>query len=231
MRKPKYKIDVIYEDNHLIAVNKPAGWLTHGDKTKDKPLSEFVKDYIKDKYNKPGDVFLGVIHRIDRPVSGCVVFAKTSKALVRMNKLFHDKKIEKTYLAITNRCPSNLEGKLTHFLRKDTSKNVSYAYDNNSSNKAKGAKKSELTYKLLSRIAGHHLFEIKPLTGRPHQIRVQLSKINCPIHGDVKYGFTTPARDGNIYLHCKSLGFEHPVKKEPMLIKAKIPSDQIWQLF
>lgn len=221
---------VLYEDNHLIAVNKPAGVLVQGDETGDTPLSELVKRYIKLQYDKPGDVFLGVIHRLDRPVSGVVVFARTSKALERMNKLFHDRNIQKTYWAVTAQRPEPLQGHLTHYLIKDSERNVSRALEQ-PSKRNPDAKLAELDYELVMEVHGHCLLEVHPITGRPHQIRAQLAKIGCPIRGDVKYGFPSPARDGMIYLHCRSLAFEHPVKKEPVVITADPPEDQIWKLF
>jgi 23S rRNA pseudouridine1911/1915/1917 synthase len=221
---------VLYEDNLLLAVNKPIGWLVQGDETGDKPLSEFAKDYIKERYNKPGAVFLGVPHRLDRPVSGVVVFARTSKALERMNSLFREREIEKTYLAITEEKPDPLEGHLTHYIFKDRTRNLAKALDM-PSNRHKEAKKSDLDYRLLGSIGSHNLIEVKPLTGRPHQIRVQLSKIGCPIRGDIKYGFEQPNRDGSIHLHCLALSFVHPVKKEPVTIVADPPKEQIWDLF
>lgn len=224
------QVKVIYEDNHLIAVNKPGGWLVHGDKTKDTPLSEYVKEFIKIRYKKPGKVFLGVIHRLDRPVSGVLVFAKTSKALTRMNKLFQDREMTKVYHAITHKCPEELEGTLIHYMKKDKRKNKSFVYEQGS-RRADGVKKAELSYKMLGRIAGHYLFEIHPITGRPHQIRVQMSEVGCPIYGDLKYGFSHAAQDSNIYLHCSELSFIHPVKKEKVTIKAPLPDDQIWALF
>ena len=223
-------LQILYEDNHLIAVNKPAGWLVQGDDTGDLPLAEWVKRYIKDRYQKPGAVFLGVIHRIDRPVSGVVVFARTSKALERMNKLFREREIEKTYWAVTAIRPEPIEGTLTHFLTKDTTRNVAKAY-NTLSRRAKNAKKSVLNYEVIGGLGAHSLVQVKPITGRPHQIRVQLSKMGWPIKGDIKYGAERPNRDGSIHLHCRSLGFIHPVKKEPVLIEANPPIDQIWDLF
>ena len=223
-------LKIIHEDNHLIAVNKPAGWLVQGDATGDTPLSEYVKTYIKIRYKKPGDVFLGVIHRLDRPVSGAVVFARTSKALTRMNTLFQKRKIEKSYLAITAERPNPIKGHLTHYILKDRSKNIARAYDK-IGNRTKEAKKSDLDYELLGEVGNLHLIKIRPITGRPHQIRVQLSKIGCSIWGDMKYGFRTPNRDGSIHLHCKSLAFEHPIKKEPVLIEADVPDEQLWNEF
>ena len=223
-------IRVLYEDNHLLAVNKPAGWLVQGDDTGDVTMSDWAKEYIKVRYNKPGAVFLGVIHRLDRPVSGVLLFARTSKALTRMNKLFADRKIQKTYWAITEQRPESLEGTLTHYILKDRSRNLAKAYDQ-LSRRAEGAKKSTLDYKLIGQIGSHVLLEVKPHTGRPHQIRVQLSKLGCPIRGDLKYGYHTPNQDGSIHLHCRSLSFIHPVKKEPVTIEADLPKDQIWDLF
>lgn len=225
-------LQILYEDNHLIAVNKPAGWLVQGDDTGDLPLSEWTKSYIKDRYKKPGDVFLGVIHRLDRPVSGVVIFARTSKALTRMNKLFHDRAIKKTYLAITGERPDPLNGHLMHYISKDRSRNIAKAYDELSGRaKQAGAKKSELDYELMGEISSHHLLKVNPITGRPHQIRVQLAKMGWPIRGDIKYGFKRPNEDGCIHLHCQKLAFIHPVKKEPVEIVAEPPRDQIWDLF
>ncbi len=223
-------LQILHEDNHLIAVNKPAGWLVQGDITGDTPLSEYVKEYIKIRYKKPGDVFLGVVHRLDRPVSGVVVFARTSKALTRMNDLFKERKIEKTYLAITAERPEPIEGHLMHYILKDTTKNIAKAYDK-TGNRTKAAKKSDLDYELIGEVGNLHLIKINPITGRPHQIRVQLASIGCPIWGDVKYGFPRPNRDGSIHLHCRSLAFEHPVKKEPVYIEADPPNEQLWREF
>jgi 23S rRNA pseudouridine1911/1915/1917 synthase len=214
----------------LIAVNKPAGWLVQGDITGDTPLVEYVKTYIKIRYKKPGDVFLGVVHRLDRPVSGVVVFARTSKGLTRMNELFKKREIEKTYLAITAERPEPIEGHLTHYILKDKSKNIAKAYDK-IGNRTKDAKKSDLDYKLIGEVGNLHLLEVKPITGRPHQIRVQLASLGCPIWGDLKYGFRKPNQDGSIHLHCRSLAFEHPVKKEPVCIEAEVPNQQLWREF
>lgn len=223
-------LQILFEDNHLIAVNKPAGVLVQGDQTGDKPLSDYVKEYIKDRYKKPGDVFLGVIHRLDRPVSGVVVFARTSKGLERMNRLFHDRKVHKTYWAITAARPEPLEGELVHYISKDSTRNVAKALDR-PSNRYPDAKRSELTYKMLAAIGTNVLLQVEPRTGRPHQIRVQLSRIGCPVRGDVKYGFEHPNHDGSIHLHCRELAFEHPVKKEPVVITADPPHEQLWDLF
>ena len=225
-------LQILYEDNHLIAVNKPGGMLVHGDETEDLTLQDLVKDYIKVRYNKPGAVFLGVIHRLDRPVSGVVVMARTSKALTRMNKLFKERNIDKTYWAITSVKPEPLNGSLVHFIGKDREKNVARIYDEMSHRAGRNkAKRSELEYELIGRIADHHLLKVKPLTGRPHQIRVQLAKMGWSIRGDVKYGYRRANKDKTIHLHCRSLGFEHPVKKEPVLIEAEPPIDDIWNLF
>lgn len=223
-------LQVLHEDNHLIAVNKPAGWLVQGDITGDTPLSEYVKTYIKIRYKKPGEVFLGVVHRLDRPVSGVVIFARTSKALTRMNDLFKERKIEKTYFAITAVRPDPIQGHLTHYILKNNEKNVAKAYDK-IGNRTKAAKKSDLDYELIGEVGNLHLLKINPITGRPHQIRVQLASIGCPIWGDVKYGFQRPNRDGSIHLHCRSLAFEHPVKKEPVYIEAEVPNEQLWNEF
>jgi len=224
------RLQVIYEDNHLIAVNKPAGVLVQGDETGDTPITEWVKKYIKDRYNKPGDVFLGVIHRIDRPVSGVVVFARTSKALERMNRLFKERAIEKTYWAITSERPEPLSGHLKHFILKDTSKNLAKAYDR-MSNRAKGAKEAHLDYEMLAQIGSHVLLQVKPQTGRPHQIRVQLAAIGCTIRGDVKYGFPVANDDGSICLHSRTMSFVHPVKREPVTITADLPETMFWDYF
>ena len=220
-------LQVIYEDNHLIAVNKPAGILVQGDETEDTPLVDYVKDYIKFRYKKPGDVFLGVVHRLDRPVSGAVIFARTSKALIRMNELFKERKVEKRYWAITENRPFPEYGHLTHYILKDPERNVSKALDQ-LSNRSKDAKKSDLDYELIGNLEARYLLLVKPITGRPHQIRVQLSKIGCPIVGDVKYGYSQANQDGSIYLHCRSMSFLHPVKQEPVTITADAPNERMW---
>lgn len=223
-------LQVLFEDNHLIGVNKPAGFLVQGDETEDVPLSEFVKEYIKIRYKKPGDVFLGVIHRLDRPVSGAMVFARTSKGLTRMNEVFKNREIKKTYWAITKERPEPITGHLTHYINKDSQKNKAKAFLK-PSNRQKDAKKSDLDYELIADLDGYHLIKVNPITGRPHQIRVQLASIDCPIVGDIKYGFVRPNRDGSIHLHCRSLEFIHPVKKEPVIIKADPPEDMLWNKF
>lgn len=223
-------MEILFEDNHLIAVNKLPGMLVQGDHTGDEPLGEYVKLYIKDRYQKPGDVFLGVIHRLDRPASGVVVFARTSKALERMNRLFAERKIDKTYWAITGHRPNPINGHLSHFIQKDESKNIVKAYDK-LSNRTPDAKKAELDYELIGEIGDNFLLKVHLHTGRSHQIRAQLAKMGWPIRGDVKYGFPKPNRDSSIHLHCRSLSFMHPVKKEPVMIIAKPPNEQIWNLF
>ena len=223
-------LQILYEDNHLIAVNKPGGWLSQGDKTGDTALPAYVKTYIKMRYKKKGDVFLGLIHRLDRPVSGVVVFARTSKALIRMNKLFQDQKVDKTYWAISNKRPNPISGKLVHYLLKDRSRNITKAFDQLSKRNPK-AKKSVLEYNLIGQNADNHLIEVKPHTGRPHQIRVQLATMNCIIRGDLKYGYPRANKDATIHLHCTSMSFVHPVKKERIKISAGLPKDQVWDQF
>lgn len=220
------KLDVLYEDNHLIAVRKKANELVQGDRTDDKTLADDVKEYIKNKYNKPGDVFLGIIHRLDRPVGGVVVFARTSKALTRMNALFQEKKIQKTYWAIVEEKLPNEEGKLVNFLKKNQEKNRSRAYDN----EVKESKRSELEYKLMGRSNNYFYVEVYPKTGRHHQIRVQLSHAGSPIKGDLKYGGKRSNKDGSIHLFGRSISFEHPTTKEKITITATPPQeDPLWR--
>ena len=223
------KLQVIYEDNHLIAVNKPSGVLVQADETGDAPISDWVKAYIKKRYGKPGDVYLGTIHRIDRPVSGAVIFARTSKALERMNKLFADQKINKTYWAVSRSRPDPISDTVEHYLLKDKDKNITKAYDM-LSNRINGAKLSSLDYDLIVDLEGLYMIEVRPHTGRSHQIRSQMSKIGCPIIGDVKYGGKEPNKDASIHLHCKSMEFMHPVKNEMVKIEA-LPNenDRIWK--
>ncbi|MSQ78180.1 MAG: RluA family pseudouridine synthase [Flavobacteriaceae bacterium] len=210
---------VIYEDNHLLAVNKPSGLLVQGDETGDIPLVDIAKDYLKKKYNKPGNVFCGVIHRIDRPVSGLVLMAKTSKALTRMNEQFKQRDIKKTYLALVSKKPLRDGGKLIHWLTKDTSKNISKAYNQ----ERPDALRAELDYDVVSQSDKAYLLEVFPLTGRPHQIRVQLAAMGCPIVGDLKYGYPSPNSDASICLHALRLKFAHPVSLEEMHIEAGTP--------
>lgn len=217
-------LQVIYEDNHLIAVNKRVGDIVQGDKTRDRPLSEHVKEYIKTKYNKPGEVFLGVIHRLDRPTSGVVVFARTSKALSRMNKLFADKETEKIYWAIVKDQPKNKKGTLVNWLKRNHKQNKSYAYPS----EVTDSKRAELDYSVLKELDRYTLLEINLKTGRHHQIRAQLAAIGSPIKGDLKYGFDRSNPDGGIHLHARQLSFNHPVKKEPLNLVAAPPKDPLW---
>ena len=210
---------VVYEDNHIIVVNKTASEIVQGDKTGDTPLSETVKEYIKMKYNKPGNVFLGVTHRLDRPVSGLVVFAKTGKALSRLNDMFRLGEVKKTYWAIVKERPKELEGELVHWMVRNEKQNKSYAYDKEKSN----SKKAILRYKLIGHSQNYHLLEVDLQTGRHHQIRCQLSKMGCPIKGDLKYGFARSNTDGSICLHARRIAFVHPVSKENITVEAPLP--------
>ena len=215
-------IEVLYEDNHLIAVNKKSGDIVQGDKTGDTPLSDFVKEYIKKKYNKPGEVFLGTIHRLDRPTSGIVLYARTSKALSRMNEQFRNKEVQKTYWAVVDSSPPNTNGTLDNYLQKNQKQNKSYVTKNN------GGKHAVLDYKLLKKLDNFYLLEIKPQTGRHHQIRVQLANIGCVIKGDLKYGAKRSNKDASIHLLAQKLEFIHPVKKESITILAPVPKDSVW---
>jgi 23S rRNA pseudouridine1911/1915/1917 synthase len=218
---------IIFEDNHLLVINKDAGVLVQGDKTGDTPLSDLAKAYVKEKYQKPGEVFMGVIHRIDRPVSGLVLMARTSKALERMNEQFKNREIEKKYLAVVrNRPPANA-GNLVHWLIKNPETNVTKAYEKEVPN----SMRSELNYKLIGELDGFYLLEVNPITGRPHQIRVQLASMNCPIVGDNKYGYPRGNKDKSICLHAHQVKFMHPVKKEEMQLFAALPQDNFWQKF
>lgn len=223
----QHPFSIIFEDNHLLVVNKSPGVLVQGDVTGDIPLVELAKVYVKEKYNKPGDVFLGVVHRLDRPVSGVVVLARTSKALERMNELFRERETTKTYWAIVRNKPSQPEGTLIHWLTKDEKKNKTTAFKK----ETVGALRSELNYKIIGTAEGHWLLEINPVTGRSHQIRVQLASMGCVITGDVKYGDDHPNEDGSIYLHARKLSFIHPVKKELMTFEAPVPSTGMWKYF
>jgi len=216
---------VVYEDNHIIIVSKQSGEIVQGDKTGDIPLSEIVKDWIKDKYQKPGNVFLGVVHRLDRPVSGLVVFAKTSKALSRLCNMFRDGDVHKTYWAITKEPPAQEEGTLTHWLVRNEKQNKSYAYDH----EVKDSKKAILKYKLIGRTENYYLLEVNLLTGRHHQIRCQLAKMGCPIKGDLKYGARRSNPDGSISLLSRKVEFVHPVSKLPISIEAPVPDENLWK--
>ena len=216
------KLQVLFEDNHLIAINKQSGDIIQGDKTGDEPLSEKVKKFLKKKYNKPGNVFLGTIHRIDRPTSGIIIFAKTSKALSRMNEKFRDNKISKTYWAIAKNNLSKTSGSLVDYLTKDQKKNKSFVTKN------KEGKLAKLSYKLLNKLNNYYHYEIYPETGRHHQIRVQLSNMDSPIKGDLKYGAKRSNNDASINLHARKIIFEHPVSKEEIKIIAPTPDETIW---
>lgn len=220
-------MDVVYEDNHLIIVNKSSSEIVQGDKTGDKPLAEMVKEYIKQKYHKPGNVFLGVVHRLDRPVSGLVVFARTSKALARLNEMFRTKEVHKTYWAIVGNCPSAEEGELVHWLVRNEKQNKSYAYDKEKPE----AKKAILDYKLIGRSERYFLLEVDLKTGRHHQIRCQLAKMGCPIKGDLKYGAPRSNPDGSICLHARRVRFVHPVSKQEIDVTAPVPEGNLWHSF
>ena len=218
---------VLYEDNHLIVVNKTCSEIVQGDKTGDKPLSEIIKQWLKEKYNKPGNVFTGVIHRLDRPVSGLVVFAKTSKALERMNALFREGEIKKTYWAIVKKHPPQTEGELVNYLVRNGKQNKSYVYDTEKPD----SQKAILSYKLIAKSDNYFLLEIDLKTGRHHQIRCQLAKIGCPVKGDLKYGFDRSNKDGGISLHARQISFIHPISKEPVNVVAPLPEDKLWKQF
>lgn len=215
---------VVYEDNHIIVVDKNSSEIVQGDKTGDTPLSELVKQYLKEKYQKPGNVFVGVTHRLDRPVCGLVVFAKTSKALSRLNNMFRDGEVHKTYWAIVKNRPPQAEGELVHYMTRNEKQNKSFAYDK----EVKGSKKAVLSYRLLAHSDNYYLLEIDLKTGRHHQIRCQLAKMGCPIKGDLKYGFPRSNPDGGISLQAHKISFIHPVSKLPIEIEAQIPHDALW---
>lgn len=216
---------VVYEDNHIIVVYKESGEIVQGDKTGDTPLSDIVKDYIKEKYQKPGNVFLGVVHRLDRPVSGLVVFARTSKALSRLNEMFRTGDVHKTYWAITKEQPAELEGRLEHWLVRNEKQNKSYAY----TREKPGAKKAILEYKVIGRTDNYNLLEVRLLTGRHHQIRCQLAAMGCPIKGDLKYGARRSNPDGSISLLSRRVQFVHPVSKQLIDIVSPVPDNNLWQ--
>ncbi|WP_033564896.1 RluA family pseudouridine synthase [Sphingobacterium sp. SYP-B4668] len=218
--------DVIYEDNHIIAINKRAGDIVQVDDTGDKSLDMMVKDYLEQKYSKP-NAFIGVIHRLDRPVSGLIVFAKTSKGLDRMNKLFHDRDIQKSYLAVVRTQPPHLAGKLENWLLRDRKKMITKAFNR----EVKGSSYAELNYQVLGELEGYYLLLVQPKTGRTHQIRVQLSTMGCPIVGDNKYGYPRGSLRRSICLHSRGLTFEHPIKGEAMALTADLPVDGFWEKF
>ena len=220
----KSNLQVIYEDNHLIVVNKRVGDIVQGDKTGDKPLSDVVKEYIKDKYNKPGEVFLGVVHRLDRPTTGIVVFARTSKALTRMNELFSNRETQKTYWCIVKNKPAKAHDKLVHYLKRNEKNNSSKAH----LKEVPESKLASLDYTIIKELNNYFALEINLHTGRHHQIRAQLAAIGCPIKGDLKYGFDRSNPDGGIHLHARKLVFVHPVSKENIAITAPTPEDVIW---
>ena len=218
-------MQVVYEDNHIIIVNKQSGEIVQGDKTGDRPLSELVKDYIKEKYAKPGAVFLGVVHRLDRPVSGLVVFARTSKALTRLNKMFAEGQVHKTYWAIVKNRPKALEGTLENWLVRNEKQNKSYAYDKERPN----AKKALLKYRVIGQTDNYTVLEVNLMTGRHHQIRCQLAAMGCPIKGDLKYGAPRSNPDGSVSLMARRVEFGHPVSKETIVVEAPLPNDPLWQ--
>lgn len=218
-------MDVLYEDNHIIIVNKKPGEIVQGDKTGDVPLSETVKDWIKERYAKPGNVYIGVVHRLDRPVGGIVVFAKTSKACARLNDMFRNGQVHKTYWAITRNMPKEPEALLTHYITTVEKNNKSYA----SATPKEGSKESKLKYKVIANSDRYHLLEVELLTGRKHQIRVQLSSIGCPVKGDLKYGDKRSNPDGSISLIARRVQFEHPVSHKMIDITAPVPDNTLWE--
>ena len=223
----KDNLQILHEDNHIIAINKRVGDIVQGDKTGDKPLSDIVKEYIKEKYNKPGEVFLGVVHRLDRPTTGIVIFARTSKALTRLNELFKNRETQKTYWAIVKNKPSKTTETLTHYLKRNEKNNTSKAH----TNEVPDSKIASLDYTIIHELTNYFALEINLHTGRHHQIRAQLSAIGCPIKGDLKYGFPRSNPDGGISLHARKVAFIHPVTKVDVEIVAPPPSDNLWNDF
>jgi len=226
MHSTKDNLQVLFEDNHIIVINKRVGDIVQGDKTGDKPLSEVIKEYIADKYNKPGKVFLGVVHRLDRPTSGIVIFARTSKALERLNKMLREKTIKKTYWAVVKNPPIKQQDTLVNYLKKNPKNNKSTAY----SKEIKDSKRAVLHYKTINKSDYYTLLEIDLETGRHHQIRCQLANIGSPIKGDLKYGFNRSNKNGGIHLHARKIEFIHPVKKERIVLSSPVPDDVIWKL-
>lgn len=220
-------VEILYEDNHIIAVNKRSSDLSQGDKTGDVSLDTEVKKYITEKYRKPGDVFLGVVHRLDRPVSGVILYARTSKALARLNEMFRTTQVRKVYLAIVKERPPEDQGTITHYLKKNEKQNKTYVYDY----EVKGSKKASLSYRLAGRAERYYLLEIELHSGRHHQIRAQMAKAGCPVKGDLKYGYGRSNKDGSISLLAHQLEFIHPVKKEKIIITAPFPEGDIWNVF
>ena len=224
MHSNKNNLQILFEDNHVIIVNKRAGDITQGDKTGDKPLSDVVKEYIKEKYNKPGEVFLGVVHRLDRPTSGVIIFARTSKALERLNKMLRERTISKTYWAVVKNTPLKEKDSLIHFLKKNPKNNKSTVF----TKETDASKKAILHYSVIKKLDNYSLLEIDLETGRHHQIRAQLAYIGSPIKGDLKYGASRSNKDGSIHLHARKISFTHPVSKENILFLAPIPNETIW---
>ncbi len=220
-------MQVVYEDNHVIIVSKRTGEIVQGDKTGDTPLSEMVKAYIKEAYAKPGEVFLGVVHRLDRPVSGLVMFARTSKALARLNAMFANGEVHKVYWAIVKNQPPKQQDTLTHWIVRNEKQNKSYAYDR----EVNGSKKAVLNYRVIGHSDHYSLVEVELKTGRHHQIRCQLAKIGCPIKGDLKYGAQRSNPDGSISLLSRFMRFVHPVSKKEISVAAPLPEDRLWQSF
>lgn len=227
MTPDSHNLNILHEDNHTIVINKRAKDIVQGDKTGDEPIVEKIKRYLKEKFNKPGEVFCGVVHRLDRPTSGVIVFARTSKALSRLNDQFREKTTKKTYWAVVENKPQNPTGRLEHFLKKNEKQNKSYASDH----ETHGSKKAILTYKLISSSDNYHLLEINLETGRHHQIRCQLATMDTIIKGDLKYGAKRSNKDGSIHLHARCLEFEHPTTKELISITAPVPQEPLWQFF
>jgi 23S rRNA pseudouridine1911/1915/1917 synthase len=221
----KDNLQIIHEDNHIIVINKRVGDIAQGDKTGDKPLSDVVKEYIKDKYNKPGEVYLGVVHRLDRPTTGIIVFAKTSKALTRLNESFKNRETQKTYWAIVKKFPPKEKDTLIHFLKRNSKNNTSKAH----TKEVPESKKASLDYSVIKKLDNYFAVEINLHTGRHHQIRAQLAAIGCPIKGDLKYGFDRSNPDGGIHLHARKLVLTHPVTKEIVTFEATVPNDVVWK--
>ncbi|HAQ64301.1 MAG TPA: RNA pseudouridine synthase [Bacteroidales bacterium] len=225
--RPSLQSRVLYEDNHLLIINKLPSEIVQGDKSGDIPLSEIVREYIRVKYNKPGNAFLGVVHRLDRPVSGAVIFARTSKGLTRLNEMLRERTIRKTYWAVVKNLPSPDNGHLMHFMVRNEQQNKSYCFDD----ERKNSSRAELDYRLIGRSDRYFLLEVDLHTGRHHQIRAQLAHIGCPIKGDLKYGFDRSNPGGFIHLHARSVSFEHPVSKVLIHIVASPPADPVWDVF
>jgi 23S rRNA pseudouridine1911/1915/1917 synthase len=218
---------ILYEDNHIIVINKLPSEIVQGDKTGDMPMSDLLKAYIAQKYNKPGNVFLGVVHRIDRPVSGAVIFARTTKALTRLNAMLQKRELQKKYWAVVKNAPPEESGTLVHHLQKNEKQNKSYATGSDAGN----SKRAELNYSLIAKSRDYYLLEVELITGRHHQVRAQLAEMGCPIKGDLKYGFDRSNADGSIHLHARKLSFKHPVKDEMIELISPVPEDKLWKFF